>query len=62
MIKECKKGYDVNIRKFGVQTNVILPFASINSDGTSSVRCKTDNCEFINVCEYKDYIKDYIKD
>ncbi|AIY80579.1 hypothetical protein ACTFIN_07240 [Clostridium cagae] len=58
MIKECKKGYDVNIRKFGVQTNVILPFAFVNSDGTSSIRCKTDNCEFINVCEYKDYIKD----
>ncbi|MDR5587284.1 MULTISPECIES: hypothetical protein [Clostridium] len=58
MIKECKKGYDVNIRKFGVQTNVILPFSFVNSDGTSSVRCKTDNCEFINVCEYKDYIKD----
>ncbi|ACD24513.1 MULTISPECIES: hypothetical protein [Clostridium] len=58
MIKECKKGYDVNIRKFGVQTNVILPFAFVNNDGTSSIRCKTDNCEFINVCEYKDYIKD----
>ncbi|WP_252234181.1 hypothetical protein [Clostridium sp. ZS1] len=58
MIKECKKGHDVNIRKFGVQTNVILPFAFVNSDGTSSIKCKTDKCEFINVCEYKDYIKD----
>lgn len=58
MIKECKKGYEVNIRKIGVQTKVILPFAFINSDGTSCVKCKTDKCEFINVCEYKDYIKD----
>ncbi|WP_315079903.1 hypothetical protein [uncultured Clostridium sp.] len=58
MIKQCKKGHDVNIRKFGVQINVILPFAFVNSDGTSSIRCKTDKCEFINVCEYKDYIKD----
>jgi hypothetical protein len=58
MIIECKKGYDVNIRKFGTQTNIILPFAFVNKDGTSSIRCKTDKCEFIDVCEYKDYIKD----
>jgi hypothetical protein len=58
MIKEYGKGYDVNIRKFGVQTNIILPFAIVNSDGTSSIRCKTDKCELIDVCDYKDYIKD----
>ena len=58
MIKECKKGYDVNIRKIGNQTNIILPFANVNSDGTCSTRCKTDKCELINVCEYKDYIVD----
>jgi len=57
MINICKKGYDVNVRKFGVQTTVILPFASVNSDGTSSIKCKTDKCEFIDVCEYKDYIE-----
>lgn len=58
MIKQCKKGYDVNIRKIGTHTNIILPFAGGNSDGTSSIRCKTDKCEFIHVCEYKDSIKD----
>lgn len=58
MIKECKRGYDVNIRKFGSQTNIIMPFANINSDGTSSIKCITEKCEFIDVCEYKDYIKD----
>ena len=58
MITECKKGYDVNIRKFGVKTTVILPFGAVNSDGTNSIRCKTDKCEFINICQYKDYIKD----
>lgn len=58
MIKECKKGYDVNIRKFGVQTNIILPFAN---DGTNSIRCKTEKCEYIETCEYKDYIKDINK-
>ena len=54
MIKECKKGYDVNIRKIGAQTNVILPFAS---NGTNTIRCKIEKCAFINVCEYKDYIE-----
>ena len=58
MIKQCKKGHDVNIRKFGVHTTVILPFASVNSDGTSCIKCNTDKCELIDVCEYKDYIKD----
>ena len=58
MINECKKGYDVNVRKFGVHTTIILPFAVDNNDGTNSIRCKTDKCEFIDVCEYKDYIKD----
>ena len=58
MITECKKGYDVNIRKFGVKTTVILPFGVVNSDGTNSIRCKTDKCEFIDVCQYKDYIED----
>lgn len=52
MIKECKKGYDVNIRKIGTHTNIILPFAN---DGANS-RCKTEKCEFIETCEYKDYI------
>jgi hypothetical protein len=61
MIKECKKGYEVNIRKFGVQTNIILPFANINNDGTSSIKCKTEKCEFIETCEYKDYIKEMDK-
>lgn len=54
MIKECKKGYDVNIRKFGAQTNVILPFVN---DGTNNIKCKIEKCTFINVCEYKDYIE-----
>ena len=58
MINECKKGYDVNVRKFGVKTTIILPFAGVNSDGTSSIKCKTDKCEFIDVCQYKDYIKE----
>ena len=58
MIKECKKGYDVNIRKIGAHTDIILPFAIDTSDCTSSIRCKTDKCELIDVCEYKDYIKD----
>lgn len=58
MIKQCKKGYDVNIRKIGTHINIILPFASVNNDGTSSIRCKTDKCELIDTCEYKDYIKD----
>lgn len=57
MIKECKKGYDVNIRKIGTQINIILPFAN---DGTN-LRCETEKCEFIDVCEYKDYIKDIKK-
>ncbi|AGF56521.1 hypothetical protein [Clostridium saccharoperbutylacetonicum] len=52
MIKECKKGYDVNVRKIGTQTNIILPFAN---DG-ANLRCKTEKCEFIETCEYKDYI------
>ena len=56
MIKECKKGYDVNIRKIGKQINVILPFAN---DG-NSIRCKTEKCEFIDECKYKDYIKNKI--
>lgn len=56
MIKGCKNGYDVNIRKFGTQTNVILPF---RSDGTNNIRCKIEKCEFINVCEYKEYIDKY---
>jgi len=56
MINICKKGYDVNVRKFGVKTTIILPFAGVNSDGTNSIRCTTDKCEFIDVCEYKDYI------
>ncbi len=38
MINECKKGYDVNVRKFGVQTTIILPFAGVNSHGTSSIK------------------------
>ncbi|MFT8348302.1 hypothetical protein [Clostridium saccharoperbutylacetonicum] len=53
MIKECKKGYDVNVRKIGTQTNIILPFAN---DG-ANLRCKTEKCGFIETCEYKDYIK-----
>jgi len=58
MINQCKKGHDVNIRKFGTHINIILPFANVNSDGTSAIRCKTDKCELIDTCEYKDYIKD----
>ena len=58
MIKECKKGYDVNIRKIGTHTNIILPFAFSNNDGTSSIKCKTEKCDLINECEYKDYIKE----
>ena len=58
MINICKKGYDVNVRKIGNDITVILPFGDVNSDGTNSVRCKTEKCELIDTCEYKDYIKD----
>jgi hypothetical protein len=58
MIKECKKGYEVNVRKIGTHINIILPFASSNSDGTSTTKCKTEKCEFMDVCEYKEYIKE----
>lgn len=58
MINKCKKGYDVNIRKFGSHITVILPFGDVNSDGTNSIRCKTEKCELIDTCEYKDYIKE----
>ncbi len=61
MINKCKKGYDINIRKIGVRTNIMLPFASINSDGTSAIKCKTDKCELMETCEYKDYIKNMDK-
>lgn len=57
MITECKKGYDVSIRKFGAQTTIILPYTIDNTDGTSSTRCKTEKCDFIDECPYKDYIK-----